>query len=246
MADTNGQIDISRVLNNTFGVIGRNPVIFLGLSLLIVGIPNLIVQLAQGDPAASLAILDSPAAIFEGVSGFFLSIFFSVVLQATLIVATLNDLAGKPINLGHCIKTAIRKFLPLIGMSILVSVGIGFGMILLIVPGIILALMWLVATPVMMAENKGIFASLKRSAQLTSGSKMILFILLIGFIIVAIIIGLIGNMLSFWSAFMIAIVGALVNTAIGAIQGAGVASIYIDLRTAKEGADTGSLADVFA
>jgi hypothetical protein len=246
MADTNGQIDISRVLNNTFGVIGRNPVVFLGLSLLIVGIPNLFVQLAQGDPAASLGFFTSPTVILGSIFGFFLSVFFSVVLQATLIVATLNDLAGKPINLGDCIKTAIGKFLPLIGLGILVSLGIGFGMLLLIVPGIILALMWLVATPVMMAEDKGIIASLKRSAQLTSGSKMILFILLIGFIIVAMIIGFIGGILSFWSAFMVAIVSALVNTLIGAIQGAGVASIYIDLRTAKEGADTGSLADVFA
>ncbi|WP_417612279.1 hypothetical protein [Parasphingorhabdus sp.] len=246
MANSENRLDIGRVMNNTFGVIGRHPAIFLGLSFLIVGIPNGLVEIVQGQPEALATAFLSPTAVLGSVIGFFVMTFFSVVLQATLIVATINDLGNKPINLGDCVARAVRKFLPLIGLGILMSLGIGFGLLLLVVPGVILTLMWIIATPVMMAEDKGVIDSLKRSAELTSGSKGLIFLLLIIFIILASVIGFIGGMMSFWSTTAVVLVSTLVNTLTGAIQGAGVASVYVDLRTAKEGTDNTSLADIFA
>lgn len=246
MADAEAKVDISRVLNNTFGVISRNPVVFLGLSALIVGIPNALLQFIQGDPAAIAGAFASPAVIISSFIGFFVLIFFSVVLQATLIVATVKDLGGEQINLGDCVKMALSKFLPLIGLGILMSLGIMGGLILLVVPGIILLLMWMVSTPVLMTENLGVIESMKRSSQLTSGSKWLLFLMMIIYVVIAAVIGGIGGALSLFSATGAAIVALLVNTITGAIQGAGIASIYVDLRTAKEGTDTGTLAEVFS
>lgn len=246
MADTTGKIDISRVLNNTFGVISRNAFVFLGLSLLIVGLPNAIIQYIQGSPEAMTGAFASSTAIITGAAGFFVFLFLSVVLQATLIVATLNDLGNKEINLGDCINQAIRKFLPLFGLGLVFGLGIFLGMLLLIVPGIILYLMWIVAAPVMMAEDKGIIDSLKRSAELTSGSKGMIILLVIIFVVIAAIIGGIGGALSFFSVSAALIVATIINTITGALQGAGIASIYVDLRTAKEGTDSSTLADVFA
>ncbi len=246
MADADAKVDISRVLNNTFGVISRNPVVFLGLPFLILGVPNAILQFIQGDPAAVVGAFASPAVIISSIVGFFVLIFFSVVLQATLIVATVKDLGGEQINLGDCINKALSKFLPLIGLGILMSLGIAAGLILLIVPGVILALMWMVSTPVLMTENKGVIDSMKRSAELTSGSKLLLFLLMVIYVVLAAIIGGIGGALSIFSASGAAIVALLVNTITRAIEGAAIASVYVDLRTMKEGADTGSLAEVFA
>ena len=99
--------------------------------------------------------------------------------------------------------------------------------------------MWIVATPVMMAEDRGIIDSLKRSAQLTSGSKRLIFVLLLIFVIITTVFGL-----------LVAFVGSLstlaINTINGALQAAGVASIYVDLRTAREGTDSSALAEIFA
>jgi uncharacterized membrane protein len=106
--------------------------------------------------------------------------------------------------------------------------------------------MWIVATPVMMAEDKGVMDSLTRSAELTSGFKGTIFLLVIIFLLFAMLFGFLAGMLSFWSAFAIMIISALVNSVTGAIQAAGVASLYLELRTAKEGADTGALADIFS
>jgi len=246
MADADAKIDISRVLNNTFGVISRNPLPFLGLSLLIVGIPNALMQLIQGSPDAVVSAFASPAVVITSIVGFFVLMFFSVVLQATLIVATVKDLGGEKVDLQACIGKAIAKFLPLLGLGLLVSLGIALGFLLLVIPGIILALMWIVATPVLMTENLGVVDSIKRSADLTSGSKMMIFLLFIIFVILAAVIGGIGGAISIFSTTGAVIVALVVNTITGAIQGAGVASIYVDLRNVKEGTDTSTLADVFA
>ena len=44
----------------------------------------------------------------------------------------------------------------------------------------------------------------------------------------------------------VTLVGLVINTLTGAIQGTGIAAIYVDLRIAKEGGNTDALADVFA
>ena len=246
MTEGSKKIDIGRVVNNTVGVISRNPVVFLGLSLLIVGLPNAAMQYSQGNPVAIAGAFSSSTAILTGLIGFFAFLFLSVVLQATLIVATLNDLGNRAISLGDCINQAIRKFLPLLGLGLLCGFFISFGLLLLIVPGVILYLMWIVAAPVMMAEDRGIIDSLKRSAELTSGSKGMIFLLVVIFIIVSIIISAIGGSFGFFSVTTSAIIAMIVNMITGALQGAGVASLYVELRTAKEGTDSSSLAEVFA
>jgi hypothetical protein len=246
MAELAGKINISRVLNNSFGVITRHPVIYLGLSFLIIGIPNALLQTAQGNFTTGADGLNASASYSSQGFGFIALMLLSILLQATLIVATLNDLGGKPLSLAECFTRALKKLLPLIGLGIIMALGIGFGMMLLIVPGIILYLMWVVATPVMMTEDRGIIDSLKRSAELTSGSKRMIFVLLLIFFALAFVFGLLVAFVGSISTIFLAIVTLVSNTITGSLQGAGVASIYVDLRTVKEGADTSALADIFA
>lgn len=246
MAEPQGKIDISRVLNNTFGVITRHPVIYLGLSFLIIGIPNALLQTAQGSFTSGQGGFNVSTSYSAQGLGLIALMLLSILLQATLIVATLNDLGGKPLSLVDCFSKALKKLLPLIGLGIVMALGVGFGMMLLILPGIILYLMWVVATPVMMAEDRGIIDSLKRSAELTSGSKRMIFVLLLIFFVLTIVFGLFVAMVGSISAIFLAIITLVSNTITGALQGAGVASIYVDLRTAKEGTDTSALAEIFA
>ena len=105
MADAEAKVDISRVLNNTFGVvISRNPVVFLGLSAADRGHSQCDFAVhSRAIPAAqSAGAFASPAIVISGVlSAFFVLIFFSVILQATLIVATVKDLSGEPDQSGR-------------------------------------------------------------------------------------------------------------------------------------------------
>jgi len=252
MADTAEHLDIGRVLNNTFGVIKRNPLIFLGLSFLLVALPQAFIQLATGtsatgsDANAMMEMFSSPSMIAAAAGGWLLFIIFSVLLQATFIIATVKDLNGQQISLGECVGQAIGKILPLIGLGILMTLGIALGMILLVIPGLILALMWIVASPVMMAEDKGIIDSLKRSAELTKGSKRWIVLLFVVYIIITMMLGLFMIPFAFAGTTAIMLVGLVINTLTGAIQGTGIAAVYVDLRIAKEGGNTDALADIFA
>ena len=246
MTELRGKLDISRVIENTVGVIVRHPVIYLGLSFIILGIPNALLQTAQGDFTTGPEGFGVSAGYSAQGFGFLALMLLSILLQATLIVATLNDLGGKPLSLVDCFAKALKKLLPLIGLGILMALGIGLGMVLLIVPGVILYLMWIVATPVMMAENRGIIDSLKRSAELTSGSKLLIFLLMLIFFVLAVLVGFFAVFIGTFNTVLLVVITLVSNTITGALQGAGVASIYVDLRTAKEGTDTSALAEIFA
>ncbi len=247
MASQPAEFSISNVFANTFGVIGRNAALFLGLSLVIVGLPQLgigmFVAPSLSDPGA---LMGGPTAILSSIVGYFLYLFLSIILQASLIVASANDLAGRPVNFGECVSRAIAKLLPLIGLGIVVAVGISVGLVMLIVPGVILYLMWMVAVPAMMVENLDVAGSLSRSSALTKGSRLRLLGLIVVFIIFSIIIGIPIGIISLISPSLSVLSNALVSTVSAAVGAAGIAAVYIELRSTREGASSEQLASVFA
>lgn len=247
MASLPAEFSIANVFSNTFGVIARNAALFLGLSLVIVGLPQLgigmFVTPTLADPGS---FMGGPTAIVSSIVGYFLFLFLSIILQASLIVASANDLAGKPVNFGECVSRAIAKLLPLIGLGIVVAIGISIGLVMLIVPGVILYLMWMVAVPALMVENLDVAGALSRSSALTKGSRLKLLGLIIVFVIFSMIIGIPIGIISMISPSLSVISSALVSTVSAAVGAAGIAAVYIELRGTKEGASTDQLASVFA
>ena len=73
---------------------------------------------------------------------------------------------------GELLGAVWPRLLPLIVLQILYGLMVGIGMIFLIVPGVILALMFIVALPAMVVEGRGIFESFSRSSELTRGNRM--------------------------------------------------------------------------
>ena len=61
---------------------------------------------------------------------------------------------------------ASRRYLALLGVSVLSNAGIARGFVLLIVPGLALTVLWSVAIPALLAENKGPIDALKSSYNL--------------------------------------------------------------------------------
>lgn len=247
MASQPAEFSISNVFSNTFGVIARNAPLFLGLSLVIVGLPQLGVGMVVPQTATDpTTVFTNPGAIVSSVIGYFVFLFLSIILQASLIVASANDLAGRPVNFGECVSRAVSKLLPLIGLGIVVAIGISLGLLFLIIPGVILYLMWMVAVPALMVENLGVFEALSRSASLTSGSRLKLFGLIIVFFVFSFIIAIPIGVISMISASLTVVSSALLSTASAAVSSAGIAAVYIELRSTKEGASSEDLASVFA
>ncbi|MFN3473637.1 MAG: hypothetical protein ACK4ZW_06275 [Blastomonas sp.] len=247
MASRPADFSISNVFSNTFGVIVRHAPLFLGLSLIIVGLPQLgIGMFVTPQSADPMVTFGSPTAFLTTMIGYVVFLFLSIVLQASLIVASANDLAGRPVNFGECVSRAVAKLFPLIGLGIVVAIGVSIGFVFLIIPGVILYLMWMVAVPVLMVENLGVFDSLSRSAALTKGSRWKLLGLIVVFFIFSMIIAIPIGVISLISTSLSLVSSALLSTVSAAVGAAGIAAIYIELRGSKEGTNSDQLASVFA
>ncbi len=255
VADGSGaQFDFGRVVSRTFNLIGRNFVPFFVLSLIFVGAPAAIVMLiqpslVQPDPGAA-GLVGALAAIVSAVAG--------LVLQAALTRASVDDLSGKGVSLGAAVSTGLAVLLPLIGLGIMMALGIMAGLLLLVIPGIYLALRWAVAAPVLVVEKVGVFASMGRSSTLTQNHRWAILGLVVLYVIMLLVLytiiglaipGMVGAMsgLSPEGPSLVAlIVMVALQVLTSMVATVGGAAIYFELRQIKEGVGVSELAQVFA
>jgi hypothetical protein len=243
------KIDIGRVIQRGFNTIGRNAATFLLAGVIFAGLPTFVAQYVavsqfrSGPPQFGADFLAASAIMF------IVSIFASNLLQATLVRSSILDLNGRPADIGGSLQAAFMIILPMIGLTIVASIGIGLGLLLLIVPGIILYVMWIVAVPVLVEERVGVFESLGRSASLTAGSRWRIFGLLVLYVlfwwIVALVFQLVFAFDPLDGATYMALVNALIGIVTGVFTATMTASLYVELRTVKEGATAESLASIF-
>jgi uncharacterized membrane protein len=255
------RMSIGRVFQRAFSAISLNPVVILSLALVIGALPGLIFTYAFFRLG-----LTSPAAIQKGVMpgrgllgamfiSWLLMMVLSALVQGALTRATVSANEGQRATFAQSLSAGLRVALPLIGLSILWSLGVGIGFVLLIVPGIILLMMWSVAVPALVVEREGVFAAFSRSAQLTKGARWKIFglslVLLVIYWLLSLIAGLVGlgmysaaNPAGFTFANIIGgiVVGTIFNTLWGTIQ----PSLYVELRQWKEGDSMQNLEHVFA
>lgn len=99
------------------------------------------------------------------------------ITNAALVYAIANAYLEKPISLGESYKRAFQRLLPLIGTWFLVGLAIMGGFILCIVPGILAAFWFGLATQVVVIEGIWGFAAMKRSRRLMAGNIGTAFVL---------------------------------------------------------------------
>lgn len=241
------RFDVGRVAALTFGVIGRNPLLFFGVALLFSGLPTF--ALTSPDILGAFeANAGGIGVIVPLLIAAFSYFILGSLMQTSLVVATLQDLSGQRVDFGACLKRALVMFLPLVGLAIVMGLGIGAASLLILVPGIILYVMWFVAVPALVEERRGILAALGRSRQLTAGARWPIFGLVIAYIILSLLISGAGTLLSTLSLGTIAgqVVQALLSMVSALIASTGVAATYVELRIVKEGTSVDALAEIFS
>jgi hypothetical protein len=252
---------IGRVFGDTFSVLGRNFGLCVGLAAIFSGVPTFFYQLWAGnqiDPAilsAETGATPPPAfdgaSVFGGLIAFVIYMVLAAILQAALVRATIEDLNGQKPTFGDAVSRGIALLLPIIGLSFLMYLGIGIGFMLLLIPGIYLAIRWSAAVPVLVHEQLGVLGSMKRSSELTKGSRWRIFGL---FIIMVIAIWILQVALGLLALAVTPVVGTVIATALVALLSAvtsvilsiAVAVAYVELRYVKEGTDVKELAEIFA
>jgi hypothetical protein len=253
MSEAGGaDFDFGRVVNRAFALVGRNFIAFASLSVLAV-IPGVALayftaQRLQGGAASALTLNYWGIYLVTEVA----TIFLSFLLQAALTYASVMDLNGRPVSIAEAVTTALRAALPLLLLGILYSLGIGFALVLLIFPGLMLVTAWSVIVPVRIVENTGISESFSRSVRLTAGHRWAIFgILLIVWLGTAAVEfaarPLFGIAISAGAATTpsYSILVGVVHIFTYMISATIAASIYYELRSAKEGIGPEHLAAIF-
>jgi hypothetical protein len=176
------------------------------------------------------------------------------IVAVTLVYGAVQALRGRQVPMSECLSQGLSRLGAALGVAILAGLGIAFGMVLLIVPGLILATMWAVAIPIAVVEKMGVTASLSRSAALTRGRRWRVFgaVFVAGLLAVlvgAAISGSVGGLAYAASGRGSSTVIVAVSWAVGAIfqafNACVVATLYYFLRRDKEGVDIHQIAAVF-
>jgi len=248
---TAGRFSVGGVLGTGFEILSKNAVSF-GMIALVVTLPSFIYQLING---GSPVTTNTTAA--EG--GFYVerSILGGDALLAVLIELILRQIAvgaisygvfqemrGQRVALADCLRHAVALIFPVVGVAIVSGIAKLLGLILLIVPGLIVAVMLWVAVPVAVVERPGIMRSLSRSAALTKGNRWPVFgvTLLIG--VGTLVASFLVNQI-FGTATPGAFAAWIVAAATSAFAASVTAVGYTTLRHAKEGISIEEIARVF-
>lgn len=188
----------------------------------------------------------------------------AIVIYLGAVAASLGAtvVAVSKVHLGNS-TTISESFLGIKGrvlylalIMIGVGMGVGIGLILLIVPGIILALMWALTIPVAVLEDKGLRDATSRSAELTKGSRgrifMIYFLFFVLMYIVYILwelpilaaIGLFSHVgqrpmtvLPVWTQIAFPVGSFLTQCLVGPLLTIALSLVYYDQRVRKEAFD---------
>lgn len=241
-----GAFDIGRVSQRTFRVVGDNFVTLFIMALVLTALPEAVVALAS--------IPDTGNATPGSAAGSILSFLGGMVLQAAVTHTAIVYLNGGKASLGDSLNVGTKNLLAIIGISFLMGFGIVLGLILLIVPGVIMAIAWSVAVPVRVMEKRDVTECLSRSAELTRGSRWpifgLYFIYLAGAVIVAVVggvaFGAVGAVMGDPDAVFASVVFLpIVQAVISMVGASGAAAVYYELRSRKEGVGPQELAAVF-
>lgn len=110
-------------------------------------------------------------------------------LYQGMVVGLVQDVQDgrRDASVMELINSVVPVLMPLIGAGLLTAIGIVFGFVLLVVPGLYLLAIWAVTAPVVVIERRRVFDALGRSRQLVRGNGWPV----LGVFLVAIVIGLV-------------------------------------------------------
>lgn len=257
-----GTFSVGRSISRAISTFFANFISFnlLGLAVMV---PGALVLFAMfGATLASLFFYEpGPGAPPPDFSGLNFSLFgvawvllltLQYFLTAVIVYGALRYLQGNKAGIFACLGQGLRRILPIAIVAILTTILLSIGFLLLVIPGIIIALMICLAIPVLMVENPGIFGSLSRSRELTKGYRWhLLGLFLLAFVITTVVNIVVPMPFGLLGAIdpSLAAVGAIVGLALQLFTTVFMAVVlavaYHDLRVAKEGVSTDQIAAVF-
>ncbi len=258
---------VGEILDGAITTMRRNPALMIGAAAAVMAVVQLLNALVLTTMQDQFQAVEAGAAMTEdealdmlgdlaGASGItvVVTVLATTFLSGYLTVVIGKAVLGRPVRAGEVWSEIRPLLLPLLGLTVVYTLIVMVGLILLIIPGIWLYVLFALATPALVLERGRVFSSLGRSRLLVRGSWWRTFGILL---LAAIIAGIISMIISIpfelfgdgASAFgnstamstggiWLSALGGVVAGAITYPFSAGVtALLYIDQRMRKEGMD---------
>lgn len=123
--------------------------------------------------------------------GNWLADWLTMVIPHSLFIAAVSwtvaeILEGRSPTVGETVSQGLRLALPVLVVQVLYLLGTVAGALLLVVPGVIVALMWILAPSALIVERLGIVDAFKRSRALTKGHRWALLGLMVVYTLVVV------------------------------------------------------------
>lgn len=251
-------MSIGRVISRAFGTIFSNPLTSLLIALIFGALPSaaftsLIPALGTEEDLTTFGFVGMLLVVLVS---FVASLGIAAISQGVLTRTTVAHAEGRKAGLRESLTAGLRVVFPLMLLAFVASAAVIFGMMLLFVPGIILYCMWAVSVPALVEERLGVQAALRRSRELTRGYRWWVFGALLVLAVVMWLIMGVGAVIgaatggieaaidqTTTSAIILNIVLSTLTTVLWSTM---LASLYVELRNAKDGPDAAELQDVFA
>ena len=241
-------LGVGEIVDATFTVYRRRFGPMFAIALMLVFIPFLI-SLVGGCSldASGTTTCTSPIGWLAYIAG---SI-GTIVAGTAAALAAAEAYAGVPSDWRRATRIGLRRTLAIIGAAIVALVLVTIGFVLVIVPGIFLAVSLAVVSQALIIEGTGPMESIKRSWRLVAGERwrvfgaglLVMVIAIIVFGVVSAVIWLIisaGLGVSGETAgYLVQQVATLLSVPLSASVGT---VIYLDLRVRKESLGTAELA----
>lgn len=242
-------LSVGEILDTSFQLYRRH---FTPLATLVVvcyGVPLLVNAYVEsaGGAAAHLGLV-------------LLNLPLSIVLGSVAAAATVFVISEAYLGRGMTAREALLRATPFLGRlivaALLLTLLVGLGFLLLIVPGVILACGLVLAWPALVLEDlPSATAGLRRSWALTRGARLKLFwllvalslILFIPYMALGVVVGIVaavsgGAPAAGAAALVSAVLTALIQVVIYPLYNCVLTVAYYDLRVRKEGFDLEVLA----
>jgi hypothetical protein len=206
------ELSFGEVFSKTFELYRRDFAKYFVLFAVVGVIIEVSTSLAQhAFPFPTPPLTPTPQQTLNWFPAFLTALFllYTVIFLVTLLVSPIGEgiaikLASERITKGHVdfgasVRFVVSKLFSIWALSIVVGIIVGLGTIALIVPGIVLGIMFILAFPVLLIENKGVLDSMGRSRELVSHRWLDTFaiFLVLGIIIIipAVIVSLVSGLL---------------------------------------------------
>ncbi len=254
LSQPTASLGVGSIIGESFSILLKH-----FIQVVIVGfVPNLIGFLISGllvGFGAALGIqpqeFTGPGSAVANVLSILVSMVVYSITTALLVQLAYDAKLSRPVQLGRYFGPALSAVVPLAILSIVVSILVGIGLVLLVVPGLWVYAVFAVMAPAVVIERAG-FGGLGRSKYLTKEYRWPI----LGALVLAIICATIINIVALFVVGLVAsagsigmVIGIILFAAISTV-GAGflsilVALIYSRLREIKEGVSVDQIASVF-